>query len=140
VFDKTGTLTLGEHRVVALRSTSGLSENDALRLAAAVEQDSEHPLARAVAATARERGLPVSSGNEFQAIPGYGVEATVEGRRLAVGGPNLLERLGVGTGPDLEPFAAGAAEQGQSVIYLVEDRRTVATRSRWRMPSPRSWG
>ena len=126
VFDKTGTLTLGEHRVVALRSTSGLSENDALRLAAAVEQDSEHPLARAVAATARERGLPVSSGNEFQAIPGYGVEATVEGRRLAVGGPNLLERLGVGTGPDLEPFAAGAAEQGQSVIYLVEDRRTVA--------------
>jgi Cu2+-exporting ATPase len=126
VFDKTGTLTLGEHRVVALRTVGGLTEDEALRLAAAVERDSEHSVARAVVATARERGLAGSTPEAFQAIPGYGAEATVEGQRLAVGGPNLLRRLGAELSPDLVTFEAVAAGRGQGVIYLLEGRRVLA--------------
>jgi Cu2+-exporting ATPase len=126
VFDKTGTLTLGEHRVVAVRRADGLLENDALRLAAAVERDSEHPMARAVVATAQERGVGDPTAESFQAIPGYGVEATVEGRHLTVGGPNLLQRLEATVDAELASFVAEAAQRGQSVIYLVEGRRALA--------------
>jgi Cu2+-exporting ATPase len=126
VFDKTGTLTLGEHRVVALRTVGGLTEAEALRLAAGAEGDSEHSVARAVVRTAQERGLLVSKAEAFQATPGYGVEATVEGRRLFVGGPTLLQRLGAEVSPDLAALATQAAERGQSVIYLVEGSRVLA--------------
>ena len=87
VFDKTGTLTLGEHRVVAMQSANGLEEDEALRLAAAVERDAEHPLARAVVASARERSLDVPGSVGFESMAGYGVRATVHGRALSVGGP-----------------------------------------------------
>jgi Cu2+-exporting ATPase len=83
VFDKTGTLTLGEHRVVAMRTVDGLSEDEALRLAAAVERDAEHPVARAIVKSAEERGLAIPAATGFEAIPGRGVQATVEGRKLA---------------------------------------------------------
>ena len=126
VFDKTGTLTLGEHRVVALRAVGELTEDEALRLAAAVERDSEHSVARAVVATAGERGLASPTPEAFQAIPGYGAEATVGGQRLAVGGPNLLRRLGAELNPDLVTFEAEAAGRGQSVIYLLEGHRVLA--------------
>ena len=129
VFDKTGTLTLGEHRVVALRTIDGLTEDEALRLAGAAEGDSEHPVAGAVVRTAQERGLVVSRAEAFKAIPGYGVEATVEGRSLYVGGPNLLQRIGADVSPELAAFVAQAAERGQSVIYLVEGRRVIAALS-----------
>ncbi|HEV2086283.1 MAG TPA: heavy metal translocating P-type ATPase, partial [Gemmatimonadales bacterium] len=125
VFDKTGTLTRGEHRVVAINTTGGLTENDALRLAAAVERDSEHPVARAVVATAEERGLLHATVEGFQSSPGFGVEATVDSRRLAVGGPNLLQRIGVDVPSELALFAAEAAQRGQSVIYLAEGRRVL---------------
>jgi Cu2+-exporting ATPase len=126
VFDKTGTLTRGEHRVVAVKTVGQLAEDDALRLAAAVERDSEHPVARAVVATAEERGLLSSTADGFQSSPGFGVEATVDSRRLAVGGPNLLQRIGVDVPPDLASFIAEAARRGQSVIYLLEERRVLA--------------
>jgi len=121
VFDKTGTLTLGQHRVVAMRTVGGLAEDDALRLAAAVEQDAEHPVAHAIVASAAERKLVVPRSTEFRAIPGHGVQATVEGRALSDGGPNLLKRLGVEPPPDLRQFADDAASRGQSVIYQVEN-------------------
>ena len=126
VFDKTGTLTLGEHRVVAMRTTAELDDREALRLAAAVERDSEHPLARAFVATARERGisLPVATG--FRAEPGRGVTAEVEGRRLAVGGPNLLAREGVLPAAELMAFAREAGARGQGVVYLLEADRALA--------------
>jgi P-type Cu2+ transporter len=126
VFDKTGTLTLGEHRVVAVRTAGGVTDGDALRLAAAVEGDSEHPMARAVVRTAQERSLAGSSVESFKAIPGQGAEARVEGRHLSVGGPALLQRLGADVSPELATFAREASERGQSVIYLVEDRRVLA--------------
>ena len=126
VFDKTGTLTLAEHRVVRMAAAGGVGEDEALRLAAAVERDSEHPVARAILASAEERGISVPAAEGFEAIAGHGVQARVEGRALRVGGPNLLRRDGIS--PDAE--LAGAAEEaeaaGRSIVYLVEDGRTLA--------------
>jgi Cu2+-exporting ATPase len=125
VFDKTGTLTRGEHRVVDILAAPGTDEVDALRLAAALEQDAEHPVAQAIVASARERGLEVPRASDFKAIPGYGVQATMSGRQLSAGGPNLLTRLGVQLG-DFTPFRDAAAGRGQSVVYLIEGTRVLA--------------
>ncbi len=126
VFDKTGTLTLGEHRVVGIRTVSGTSEEDALRVAAAVERDSEHSIARAVVRSAEERGLQVPAATSFQAIAGQGVRASVEGREWMVGGPNLLLRLGVTLPPQLKTFSEEVATRGQAVVFLVVDGHVVA--------------
>ncbi len=126
VFDKTGTLTLGEHRVVALRTLGDLSEDQALRLAGAVERDAEHPVARAIVKSAEERRLAVPEAQTFEVIPGRGARADVEGRRLAVGGPNLLAQLEVTPAPELERFVEEAANRGQGVVYLVEGSRALA--------------
>jgi len=126
VFDKTGTLTLGEHRVVAVRTVGELSEDEALRLSAAVERDAEHPIARAIVASATERGLTVPESRAFESIPGRGVRSTVDGHALAVGGPNLLSSLGVAPTPELQRFAEEAAVRGQGVVYLIEGSRALA--------------
>jgi Cu2+-exporting ATPase len=126
VFDKTGTLTLGEHRVVAVRAAGGVGEDEALRLAAAVERDSEHPVAQAVVRTARERGLSLPDAEGFEAIPGHGVRARVDGRERLVGGPNLLRREELAPPPELEELARAAAGRGQSVVYLVGEGRALA--------------
>ncbi|HET8655095.1 MAG TPA: heavy metal translocating P-type ATPase [Longimicrobiaceae bacterium] len=126
VFDKTGTLTLGEHRVVSLATTDGLSPDEALRLAAAVEADSEHPVARAIVRSAQERGLAVPRAAGFQAQPGRGVSATVEGRALRVGGPNLLSGLGLTPDPRLLRAAEENSAAGSGSLYLVADGRVLA--------------
>ena len=126
IFDKTGTLTLGEHRVVDIRAAAGTNEADALNLAAALEQDAEHPVAQAIVTSARERGLQVPRATDFNAIPGYGVQATVTGRQLSAGGPNLLTRLGIGLDDDLAAFTNAAARRGQGVVYLLEGARVLA--------------
>ncbi|MHB1327231.1 MAG: heavy metal translocating P-type ATPase [Gemmatimonadales bacterium] len=126
VFDKTGTLTLAEHRVVGLATAEGMTEDDALRLAAAVEQDSEHPVARALLTGAASRGLTLPPATNFEAVPGYGVRASVDGRELQVGGPNLLARIAAAPAPELALFADAAAAQGQGTIYLLEDNRVLA--------------
>ena len=138
VFDKTGTLTLGEHRVVAMRTTGALQEDDALRLAAAIERDAEHSVAKAIVKSAEDRGLAVPAAVGFQAIPGRGVRATVEARELAAGGPNLLASLGIAPAPELREFAERAAGSGQGVIYLVEEERTVAAFAVADAPRPES--
>jgi Cu2+-exporting ATPase len=126
VFDKTGTLTLGEHRVVGIRTDGGLNETDALRLAAALEQDAEHPVGRAVVTSTRERGIEIPPATGFEAIPGYGVQGVIDGRRLAVGGPNLLRRLAVPLPAAFADFTGTAAAQGQGVVYLLEGQRVLA--------------
>ena len=126
VFDKTGTLTLGEHRVIAARTTEGVTESDALRLAAAVEQDAEHPVARAIITSASEHALKLPHVSNFKAIAGQGVEAVVDGRRLAVGGPNLLRKLNLTMPAELAEFTDSAAAKGQAVIYLIEGARLLA--------------
>lgn len=126
MFDKTGTLTLGQHRVVAIRTAGELSDDDALRLAAAVEQDAEHPVAHAIVASATERKLTIPRATDFQAIPGHGAQATVEGRTIADGGPNLLKKLGLEPPPEIRQFAEDAATHGQSVVYHIENERVRA--------------
>ncbi|HSQ22690.1 MAG TPA: heavy metal translocating P-type ATPase, partial [Coriobacteriia bacterium] len=119
VFDKTGTLTLAEHRVVDA-ATDGITLAEALRLAAAVERDSEHPLGRAIAARAAEEDVDVPDALGFASLPGRGVRATVEGREVAVGGPALLESEGVEIPEALSEAASRAGEAGRSVVYLVD--------------------
>ena len=126
VFDKTGTLTLGAQRVVAVRASGGISDDAALRLAAAVERDSEHPVARAVAATAAERGLEAPRAEEFRALPGQGAEARVDGRMVRVGGPNLLRARGITPPEDLSQVARAAGSRGETTIYLLQDDRVLA--------------
>ncbi len=119
IFDKTGTLTEGAHRVVGIATGDGQDEAAALALAAAVEGDSEHFIARAFRQAAEARGLalPVASG--FEAMKGRGVKAEVDGQTVYVGGPRLLEMPGVALPETLRPFAEAAGQNGQSVIYLV---------------------
>jgi P-type Cu2+ transporter len=126
VFDKTGTLTLGEQRVVQMRTVAKVDESDALRIAAAVESDSEHAVARALVATAEERGLSVPPATAFEAIPGRGVRAMVDGRSWSVGGPNLLRQLRVELPPELADFTASASAGGRGAVYLAREDAVVA--------------
>jgi Cu2+-exporting ATPase len=93
VFDKTGTLTCGEPEVVAVETADGVEESELLRVVAAAERDSEHPLAAAIVNAATARGLHPPPADSFEAIPGEGAIATVEGKRLAVGSA-ILDGLG----------------------------------------------
>ena len=126
VFDKTGTLTLGEHRVVDIATSGSMSPDEALRLAASVERDSEHPVARAIVASSGERELQIPLASDFEYVPGRGVRATVEGRSLAAGGPNLLAALGIEAGADVAAAVERAASKGQGAVYLVEGTAVVA--------------
>ena len=126
VFDKTGTLTLGEHRVVETVMMPGHDEDDVLRLAAAVERDSEHPIARALMKSAQERGLQVPRAEGFQSMAGHGVQATIDGRELKVGGPALLRRLGTGPAEELRRAAERFGQKGQAAIYLIDGDRVIA--------------
>jgi Cu2+-exporting ATPase len=126
VFDKTGTLTLGEHRIVAMATAGDVAHSNALRLAAAVERDAEHHIARAIVRSAEDHELTIPRASDVQAIPGFGVEAVVGGRRLAVGGPNLLQRLGIEPDRTLTNFTSEAAARGQGTVYLIEAPHALA--------------
>jgi P-type Cu2+ transporter len=125
-FDKTGTLTRGEFRVIEIIPAAGLSADDALRLAASVEQESEHTIAQGVVKSAQERGLSLSRAEQFQAIPGQGVKANVEGRSLLIGGPALLRQLGIEPSPELREALDRASSRAQTAITLVEGKTALA--------------
>ncbi len=120
VFDKTGTLTLAEHRVVEATTDGGMPRSEALGLAAAVERDSEHPVARALLLAAEAENVDVPRATEFLAVPGRGVKATVSGRAVEVGGPALLEQAGLEVPTGLREAAGRAAHAGRSSVYLVD--------------------
>ena len=126
IFDKTGTLTKGEQGLVALATSDGISEDDALAMAAALERDSEHPIARAIESAADERQLALPSASHFEALPGRGVQGEVDGRVLRVGGPRLIELSGVRVPAEIAAAARTWGERGQTVVYLVEDDRVLA--------------
>ncbi len=123
LFDKTGTLTKGAHTVVGVAG-DGLDEDEVLRLAGAVESDSEHPLARAIVEVARRRG-EVPAATDFRSITGRGVEATVEGAELAVGGPALLRERSLDEPEALRGRTAEWEARGAAVLYLVRGDRIV---------------
>ncbi|MDP8976533.1 MAG: heavy metal translocating P-type ATPase [Actinomycetota bacterium] len=124
LFDKTGTLTKGEHTVTGVAG-AGIDESEILALAGAVESDSEHPLARAIVATARARGeLP--SAQDFRSITGRGVEASVDGRLFAVGGPALLRERGLEEPAQLADEVAAWKARGAAVLYLLREDVVIA--------------
>ena len=125
-FDKTGTLTRGEFRVVTITATPRFSADDALKLAASLERESEHAIAQGVVKSAEERGFSLTRVENFQAIPGEGVQGVVEGRQLMVGGPALLTRLRIDPAPELKNAISDAASRAQTVITLVEGREALA--------------
>src|SRR6266480_2596582 len=126
IFDKTGTLTRGEFRVVDIATAPGISPDDALRLAASLERDSEHTIAQGVVKSAQERGLSLTHTEQFQAIPGEGAQAIVEGRQLMIGGPALLRRLAVSLDGELQKAMDKASQSAQTGIVLIEGNRPLA--------------
>jgi len=119
VFDKTGTLTEGQFGIVDTTAIDGWEEDQALALAAAVEGDSEHLIARAFRRAAESRGLDLPPVEEFEAIQGRGIRAQVDGSVAYVGGPRLLEMLGRELPDALARFTELAGDRGQSVVYLI---------------------
>ncbi len=126
VFDKTGTLTRGEFGVVDIATTDGLAPEEALRLAAAVERDSEHTIAQGIVRSAEERGIVVRAAEAFEAIPGKGVRARVDGRTLYMGGPALVRAQSLEVPAPLREATDRAAARGQASIYLADERRALA--------------
>jgi len=126
IFDKTGTLTLGEFRVVGLTVADGMSSDAALRIAAAIERESEHPIARGIVRSAEERGLQLPVAEDSRALPGRGVAATVEGVEYQLGGPALLSSTKATVPERLRDAANTATQRAQSAIYLVRDGGALA--------------
>jgi len=126
IFDKTGTLTLGEFRVVELVVSEGMSKDDALRVAAAVEGESEHPIARGIVRTAEEQGISIPATSRFRALPGKGVAGTVDGVEYHLGGPALLRDENASVPPALAGAADAAARRAQSAIYLLRGGAALA--------------
>ncbi|MDO8390400.1 MAG: copper-translocating P-type ATPase [Actinomycetota bacterium] len=124
LFDKTGTLTRGNHAVTSIAAISGRDADEVVAIAAAVESDSEHPLARAIGIAAA--GLPTRHATQFTALTGRGVEATVDGRRYAVGGPGLLRERGLVLPAALQATSDGWSERGAAVLVLVDEHEVLA--------------
>jgi Cu2+-exporting ATPase len=127
IFDKTGTLTEGKFGVVGLQGRDNWSPDEALALVAAVEADSEHTIARGIRKTATERQLQLPVVTDFEAIKGKGARARRNGKEVYVGGPNLLQMLGIGLPDTLDQFSEQANQRGQTVVHLVEDGQAVAS-------------
>jgi len=124
VVDKTGTLTEGKPKVTAVVAAASLSENEVIRLAASVENASEHPLAKAIVAAAAERGIALAKATDFDAPAGKGVIATVEGRRIVLGNIAFLAELKIAAGA-LKAQADALRQDGATAIYLADGAKAV---------------
>ncbi|ANS78560.1 Lead, cadmium, zinc and mercury transporting ATPase [Serinicoccus hydrothermalis] len=121
LFDKTGTLTEGEPTVTAVEPAEGHDEDEVLRLAAAAESDSEHPLARAIQGAAEEKDLEVPAADDFSSSPAVGVRARVETATVQVGGPSLLEQESLSE----LPVADSWREEGAIILHVVRDGEVI---------------
>ncbi len=122
VVDKTGTLTEGRPRLVAALPQPGFDETELLRAAAGLERASEHPLAAAILAAARERGIALDAASDFEARPGRGVVGSVGGRRVALGNRALLDQEGVDAA-DLVEQAESLRATGATALFVAIDGR-----------------
>ncbi|MDR6414941.1 heavy metal translocating P-type ATPase [Pseudarthrobacter sulfonivorans] len=121
LFDKTGTLTTGEPDLKDLAVAPGIEPDSLLALAAAVESDSEHPVARAIVRAARQRDLALPAASGFSSLTGRGVRATVDGRTVHVGGPALLRELGVAVPVSLAVSTREWMDRGAAVLHVIDD-------------------
>jgi Cd2+/Zn2+-exporting ATPase/Cu+-exporting ATPase len=117
--DKTGTLTLGVPQIIDVISLDGLSTPDILALAASAERYSEHPLAEAVRAAAREKNLALQEPDSFEAIPGKGIQAKVNGSQIAIGNRRLIPAA------ETLPMVKQLEEQGKTLLFLERDHKVV---------------
>ncbi|GAA5534099.1 heavy metal translocating P-type ATPase [Deinococcus aluminii] len=117
IFDKTGTLTEGKPALTDLVPAPGSSETELLRLAASADQPSQHPLAEAIVHGAGERGVTLNRAEDFDSIPGHGVQARVEGRRVLIGNRRLMEQEGVPLG-NLDMQAESLSEDGKTAMFV----------------------
>ena len=125
VVDKTGTLTEGKPKVVAVVPATGFDESEALRLAASVEQASEHPLAAAIVASAKDRRLALSQVSAFDSPTGKGVVGMVDGRHITLGNAKFLREIGIAT-TDLDDEAERLRADGATAIFLAVDGKIAA--------------
>ncbi len=123
LFDKTGTLTRGSHAVAAIAALDG-DDAGLLRLAAAVEANSEHPLGRAVVEAARRHGQPLQA-SDFRSITGRGVEATIDGTHVAVGGPALLRERSLEPPSELSNATSSWTERGSAILYVLREGEVI---------------
>ena len=123
IFDKTGTLTRGSPAVSEVAAVAGTNESDLLAHAAAVEVNSEHPLAKAIVAEANRRNLPALHAVDFEALPGRGAEARVGGKSIIIGGPRLLIEAKVVVPPEVQKLRTAWATEGKTVLYVVAEGR-----------------
>ncbi|MFU8827480.1 MAG: copper-translocating P-type ATPase [Brevefilum sp.] len=126
VFDKTGTLTKGEFGLVGKVASEKMNDNQALTLAAALEQDSEHPIAKAIWRAAEEKNLQVPSATAFEAIKGKGVKALIDGDRYYIGGPQLLRTLDLSLESEIEAEYSTASEKAQTTVFLTTEEAVLA--------------
>ena len=122
VVDKTGTLTEGKPKLESVVTNGNVDEQTLLRLAASLENSSEHPLASAIVAGARDRGVEVIEATRFESITGKGVKGDVDGHRVAVGNRTLLEKLDAG---ELTAKAEDLRGNGQTIMFVVVDEKPV---------------
>ncbi|MFQ3319854.1 MAG: Cu2+-exporting ATPase [Natronomonas sp.] len=125
MFDKTGTLTKGEQGVVGVETAGDWNEGRAFEVAAGVEGDSEHMIARAIRTAAEERDVQRAKVSNFENLRGLGVRATVDGETVHLGGPNLIEKLGIDRPDNITAFAEEAGSNAQTVIYLIHEESEV---------------
>lgn len=125
LFDKTGTLTKGEQAVVDVWPSSGQTENSVLHIAGSVEKSSEHSLGQAIVNIAQQKNIDLSPVSKFNAMAGHGVEATLDGKNIAVGGPRLLLLKQASVPDDLKSKASQADKDGKTVMYVFEDGKVV---------------
>jgi P-type Cu+ transporter len=125
VTDKTGTLTMGKPRVTRCVAAPGAEEDELLRIAASIEQNSEHPLARAIVDRAREAGLALSPVADFESTTGGGVMGESKGKMVRVGKRKFIEESGVGIGEDLDRAAQQLQEKAQTVVWVAVDQSAV---------------
>ncbi len=122
IFDKTGTLTRGKPALTDVITAEGFVESELLRLAAPADRRSQHPLAEAIVAGAAGRGIEVLAPEKFDSVPGHGIEARVDGRRVLIGNRRLMEREGINTG-GLEDQVQALASDGKTAMYVAVDTR-----------------
>jgi Cu2+-exporting ATPase len=123
IFDKTGTLTRGSPAVSGVAAAPGTTEDNLIARAAAVESNSEHPLAKAIVAEGKRRGVVQLSATNFESLAGRGAKALVEGESVVVGGPRLLTEAKITMPPEVEKLTTAWAADGKTVLYAVAQGR-----------------
>ena len=119
-FDKTGTLTQGTPQVTDVKVLNGMSEDEFMRLVASAEARSEHPLAKAIVRDTEHRNLELTEPTSFEAVPGMGIQAEVEGRRLLIGSPRLLEQFSAEVSDEIREQRAKLEAQGKTVLLVYD--------------------